>query len=243
MNELYDEFINVNNDQNIFNNNYDIKQCIDWLYCMLHNIERVNTPIFDTMIENRNVLKDSLLDYENENESGDICSEFIELKQDVDRKLYKQRNPDWIQYDNEFEKEFVQKFLCGKGFADHAEKFESMSCLAKLKNEQLKKMELCAMHRKRLMKTVNRWQEIQNIIKYGDKPYYRSNGEKTSFPAKNQAFGEIDAMRKGYKFDPKEDQIKATKMFYVPYVNYPELYQFVRHRRFNPNKPLESLKT
>merc|ERR1712154_558043 len=118
--------------------------------------------------------------------------EFMELKQSVDDKLEKEDNPLWFQYDDEKEQEFVLRFLRGKGFGDHAEKFHSMSCLSKLKNRQLRKFEMCARHRKALMKHVNKWNELQNIIKYGAKPYYRSNGyDRTSIPSFNQCYGEI----------------------------------------------------
>eukprot|EP00483_Globobulimina_turgida_P012732 UN12755 len=216
----------------------DLQQMVNWLYCEMHRIQRIDTPIFDAMMQQRNSLKNSLLD---DRENGSDYKgadgerereEFNELKQAVDDKLLSEDNPQWIQYSDDFEENFVVKFMNENGFKQHSEKFKSMSCLAKLKNRQMRKMEMCARDRKNLMKKVNKWHEIRNIIKYGNKPYYRSDGcNRSELPSFNQCYAEIGP-NKDRNFDPKADQTKVTKMFYVPFVNYAELHQFVKKRKF-----------
>merc|ERR1712024_193314 len=124
---------------------YEIKQIVNWLYSKIHNIQRMETPIFDKMMEKRNNLKKSL---SLNDDNNDNIKEFIELKKSVDEKLKNEDNPSWHQYDDNMEQEFVLNFLNNKGFEQHSEKFNSMSCLAKLKNAQLRKFEMCAKHRK-----------------------------------------------------------------------------------------------
>merc|ERR1712228_230331 len=225
-------------------NEQEVQVIVNWIYSLIHNVQRTQTPIFDKMMQQRNVLKDSLgmngdydSDDDEEDDQMDEMREFAELKKAVDDNIERQDNPLWHQWDDEFEQEFVLKYLRNKaiGFEDHADKFKSMSCLSKMKNAQMRKMEMCARHRKKFMKKVNKWNEIQNIIKYGEKPYYRSNGyDRTAIPSFNQAYGELAPLRsRDREWDPETDQTKVTKMFYVPIVDYGDLHKMVKERRFD----------
>lgn len=223
---------------------FDIRKMVKWLHAMIHDVRRIETPIFDHMMLQRDELKRGLLsddDHRIEGEEDDdddvdeammISKEFEAMKRSVDKRLKRRFNPPWTQHDDEFEQEFVVKFLNERGFAEHSDKFHSMSCLSKMKNAQLRKFEMCAKHRKSLLRHVNKWNEIQNIIKYGKKPYYRSNGyDRSSLPSFGQCYGEMGPLKSNRNFNPAEDQTKTTKMFYVPFVKYSDLHQMVKHNR------------
>jgi len=218
----------------------EIIQMVQWLHSMIHDVRRIETPIFDHMMKQRDELKRSLLGDDGDSDDDDgvddevmlISKEFDAMKSSVDKKLKQRLDPEWKQHSDEFEHEFVGQFLSGKGFNEHRDKFQSMSCLSKMKNAQLRKFEMCAKHRKSLLRHVNKWNEIQNIIKYGERPYYRSNGyDRSSLPSFGQCYGELGPLRNGRNFDPAKDQTKTTKMFYVPFVKYSDLHQMVAHNR------------
>ena len=213
INELFNNFIEINNNEILINDENDIKQIINWFYSLIHDIQIIETPIFDQMMEKRQSLRNDLLSFDDD-DNNMMMKEFNDLMKYVDDNDHNHKlkiNDD----EKEKEKEFVQLFLKNKGFEQHSEKFESMYNLSKMKTRELRKYELCAKHRKNLLCHINKWNELQNIIKFGDKPYYRSNGiSKTSIPSKGQVIG-------GQK-------INNNLFNYSQFTNYPSLHQLIQ---------------
>ncbi len=173
-----------------------------------------------------------------------LSSGISKLEKIVNDRLGKRKTPDWFTYEPEFEQHFVRKFLKSKGFEDHSEKFNSMTNLAHSKRYEMKKMDMCAKHRKRIMRETNKWLEVQNIIKYGEYPYWQSDGTRLQCPSPGQVHAEIPYRKNPWPAgnapgvnpgDAEWNDPVYPGMFFVPVTTYSEMLGFARHG-YNPEK-------
>lgn len=172
-------------------------------------------------------------DSSNDDSVGAVGKEVFELKKRISEEFdEKFVNPPWFQYSDEFEKLFVQKWLSFHGFDEETcVKFQSMTGVTHYKNWEMKKFDMPAKFRKKIMREANKWSEIQNVIKYGPKPYYLSDGTRKSIPSIRQAYGEIPYI---INHDPTKYN-NIPNMFFVPFIKYDELRNFYK-RGFNPKE-------
>lgn len=213
--EIFERMINSGN-ENISKNVYNL--CYT-LYSIIHRVERKETPVFNLMMHRRSQIQKSLglqttdVKDENGSESGQQIIDSL-MESIADNNLTFNNNQWYVNSDSE-EKQFVQRFLDIHGFSSQSSKFESMSKLSQMKRKDLKEKDMCAKTRKKILRAVNHWMEVNNIVKYGAFPYYKTDGNRSSLPSSSQVKAEIA-------------KCKNEKLFYVPFANYKELKAIVR---------------
>lgn len=121
-------------------------------------------------------------------------------EEDVDEMDFWPKDDDWWRSEkakkakfpptSDEDKRAVEEFLKTIKLEEYADLFPSMSQLARMKREDLKKFELPPRHRQTILHELEHWRQIQNIIKFGAKPYEWPDG-LSQHPASGQSYGEF----------------------------------------------------
>ena len=101
-----------------------------------------------------------------------------------------------------------------------------MSALSQMTMEDLEARDIQIRTRRKLLKEIAKWNELQNIVKYGYKPYLQSDGSEHRYPVSDQHKAELKQTHYPLK----------TGMFYAPFIDYKEMLRMLRNRNFNSAK-------